>query len=183
MSEKPQPKVYGLVAEYEDPDELMSVVKQARSAGYTTVDAYSPFPIHGMHEAMNMGNTYMPTLTLIGGLTGLATAFILQYVGTVLHYPYDVAGRPFFSWPAYVPIMFELTILFAAFTAGLGMLALCGLPRPYHSVMNTPNFERASSDRFFYCIEATDPKYDAESTRRFLEDMSPKPVSVSEVME
>ena len=118
MSEKPQPEVYGLVAEYEDPDELMSVVKQARSAGYTAVDAYSPFPIHGMHEAMNMGNTYIPTITLIAGLTGLATAFILQYVGTVLHYPYDVAGRPFFSWPAYVPIMFELTILFAAFTAG-----------------------------------------------------------------
>jgi hypothetical protein len=178
-----EPKIYGVVAEYEDPDDLMAVVKQGRSAGYSNVDAYSPFPIHGLAEAMGVRGTPIPALTLIAGLTGTASAFLLQYIGTVVHYPFDIAGRPNFSWPAYVPIMFELTILFAAFTAGISMILLNGLPMPYHSVMNTPNFERASSDRFFYCIESKDPKFDPESARAFLESMDPKPVAVSEVQE
>lgn len=181
MAHKEEPQVYGIVAEYADPDELMSAVKQGHAAGFSKVDAYSPFPIHGLAEAMGVTKSSIPFLTLSAGLTGTATAFLLQYIGTVVHYPFDIAGRPNFSWPAYVPIMFELTILFAAFTAGLSMILLNGLPMPYHPVMNTPNFERATSDRFFYCIETTDPKYNAEDTRAFLEGMSPKPVAVNEV--
>lgn len=172
---------YGLIAEYDDPNTLLDAATRAYGAGYRKLDAYSPFPIHGLSEAIGFRRTAIPFLTLVAGLSGAAGGFLLQYVACVLHYPYDVGGRPNFSWPAFIPITFETMILLAAFTAGLSMFALNGLPQPYHSIFNAENFERASSDRFFLCIESEDAKYDAEKTRAFLQDMGPKPLNVSEV--
>lgn len=178
-----EPKVYGLVAEYEDPDDFLRAAKIAYAEGYRDLDAYSPFPIHGLSEAIGFHKTKLSWFTLVAGLTGAASAFALQYIGNAWHYAYDIGGKPFFSWPAYIPITFEGTILFAAFTTGFAMILLNGLPMPYHPIFNAKNFERATSDRFFLCIEATDRKYDAHGTRAFLERLNPKALEVSEVTE
>jgi hypothetical protein len=181
--EKIKNPVYGLIAEFDDPDELMSAAKAAYHQGYRTMDAYSPFPIHGLDDALGIAETKLPWFTLAAGVTGALTGFGLQYFASVIHYPYDIGGRPNFSWPAFIPITFELNILFASFTTGLVMLALNGLPQPYHPVMNAKNFERATSDRFFLCIECDDLQYDTEKTRSFLESLENKPLEVSEVVE
>ena len=178
-----EPKVYGLVAEYADPDDLLKAAKPTYAAGYRDIDAYSPFPIHGLSEAIGFHKTKLSWFTLVAGLTGAATGFALQYIGNVWHYAYDIGGKPFFSWPAYIPITFEMTILFAAFTTGFVMLGLNGLPMPYHPIFNAKNFERATSDRFFLCVETKDAKFDSQSTKSFLEGLNPKPIEVSEVME
>jgi hypothetical protein len=176
-------KVYGTVAEFDDPDVLMDAASAAYHQGYRAMDAYSPFPIHGMDDALGIKETKLPWFTLAAGLTGACTGFGMQWFASVMHYPYDIGGRPYFSWPAFIPITFELNILFASFTTGLLMLALNGLPLPYHPIMNTANFERATSDRFFLCLEATDPLYDGDSARAFLEGLEHKPLEVSEVSE
>lgn len=176
-------KTYGLIAEYDDPDALLQAAKHTYHAGYRNFDAYSPFPVHGLAEAVGMHKTRLSVFTLVAGLTGAAAAFGMQWFASAYHYPFEVGGRPYFSWPAFIPITFEGTILLAAFTTGIAMFLLCGLPQPYHPVFNAKNFERASSDRFFLCIEASDRKYDAEDTREFLERLDPKPVEVSEVIE
>jgi hypothetical protein len=178
-----EPKAFGLVAEYDDPDDLLKAAKNAYAEGYRDLDAYSPFPVHGLSEAIGFHKTTVSWFTLVSGLSGAAFGFALQYIGNAWHYPYDIGGKPFFSWPAYIPITFEATILFSAFTTGFAMLAMNGLPMPYHPMFNAKNFERATSDRFFLCIEATDRKYDAQGTKSFLEGLSPKPLDVSEVME
>lgn len=162
------PKLFGLMAEFRSPAELLEAASAAHAAGYRKMDAYSPFPIHGMNEALGQPPTNIATLVLCGGIAGCVGGFGLMYWITNIAYPMNVGGKPNYSWPAYIPITFETTVLLAAFTAVIGMLALNGLPQPYHPVFNVPAFKRCSQDRFFLCIEAADPKFDLEATRTFL---------------
>ena len=171
------PAVYGMMAEFDDATALVAAAVQTREQGYTCVDAYSPYPIEELHHALHTESSKLPLLVLIGGLFGCAGGFGLQYWVSAIAYPVNVGGKPFFSWPAFIPVTFECTILAAALTAVLGMLALNGLPQPYHPVFNVPRFALASRNRFFLCIEAVDPKFDLEDTRRFLETLAPREVS------
>jgi hypothetical protein len=168
--------IYGLMAEFENPEALIKATEKAYEAGYRSMEAYTPFPVEEVAEAMHFHKTGVPPLVLIGGLTGAVAGFGLQVAGN-LDYPLNVGGRPLISWPAFIPITFEATILLAAFSAVLAIILLNGLPRPYHPVFNAPNFERASDDRFFLCIEAKDAKFDRQSTRAFLEGLGPQQVS------
>ena len=171
------PAIYGLMAEFDDPTALVAGATRAREAGYTRLDAYSPYPIEELHHALHMESTKLPLLVLIGGLLGCVGGYALQYWVSAITYPINVGGKPFHSWPAFVPVTFECTILAAALTTVLGMLALNGLPQPYHPVFNVPRFALASRNRFFICIEASDPKFDLEETRRFLETLNPREVT------
>jgi len=172
-----QGPVHGLMAEFEDPHDLVVATQAAYDAGYRKMDAYSPMPVHGLSEALGLRRTRLPMLILAGGLTGGFGGFALQYYASVLNYPYIVGGRPFNSWPAFVPITFELTVLLSAFGAVFGMFALNGLPQPYHPVFNVERFALASQTAFFLCIEATDPKFDRAETRRFLEGLAPATIA------
>jgi ActD protein len=164
--------LYGLMAEFRDTGAVVAAARRAREAGYEKIDAYTPFPIEELSEALGWRTRgRLPKLVLIGGLVGAAAGYGLQYYASVIAYPVNVGGRPLHSWPSFIPITFETAILFAALTAVLGMLALNGLPRPYHPVFNAPNFALASSDRFFLCIESADPRFDPEQTRAFLESV------------
>jgi hypothetical protein len=181
--DEPQgPQPYGIVAEFDDPDDLVAAARLAYKEGYRKLDAYSPFAIHGLAEAIGMRKTKVGLFTLIMGLTGAATGFAMQAIGMGWHYPYLVGGKPYFSWPAFIVITFECMILFAAFTCGISMLVLNGLPRPHHPIFDAKNFDRASSDRFFLCIEADDDRFNFHGTRDFLKAMQPTPLNVSEVM-
>lgn len=167
------PKLYGLMAEFQTPAELLDAAGAAHAAGYRKMDAYSPFPIHGMSEALGQPPTNIATLVLCGGILGCVGGFGLMYWISNIAYPFNVGGRPNYSWPSYIPITFETTVLLASLTAVIGMLALNGLPQPYHPVFNVPAFKRCSQDRFFLCIETADPKFDLEGTRTFLKKLSP----------
>ena len=145
------------------------------------MDAYTPFPVEDLPEALGCKATTVPLIVLIGGMTGALGGYFMEWYAMAVDYPVNIGGRPFNSWPAYIPITFELLVLCAAISAVVGMLALNHLPQPYHPIFNAPGFERASTDRFFLCIEARDPKFDASGTRRFLEGLQPK--SVQEVAE
>jgi Alternative complex III, ActD subunit len=171
-----RPPIYGLMAEFNDPNDLLAAVRRAKEDGYTHMDAYTPFPIEELNHELGPRRT-LPLIVLIGGLLGTFTAFFGQYWASAIYYPLNVGGRPLNSWPSFIPITFELTVLFAALAAVLGMLALNGLPQPYHPVFNVPRFALASRDRFFLCIEATDPKFDRDGTRRFLERSVPRTVT------
>jgi hypothetical protein len=172
-----QPSIYGLMAEFDSPEDLLAAARRAHAEGYRHMDAYSPFPVEGLSEAIGAPHTRLPLLVLLAGLFGAFVGFASQYYVTVLDYPLNVGGRPLNSWPAYIPITFEVTILFAALTAVAGMIALNGLPMPYHPVFNVSAFDRASRDRFFLCIEAADPLFDLGETKRFLESLKPREVS------
>ena len=172
-----EPALYGLMAEFEEAGALVKAARHAHEAGYRHLDAYSPVPIEEIYEAIDLHQNEVPLTALIGGITGCLTGFFLQYWVSVIAYPINVGGRPFNSWPAFIPVTFELTILFAALTTALGMLALNGLPQPYHPVFNVPGFERATTDRFFLCIESKDAKFDREGTRAFLESLRPREVT------
>lgn len=161
-------QLYGLLAEYSSADELITAAKSVRTAGYTRFDAYSPLPIGGLAEAMGVRPSVLPFLVLIGGICGGLIGYGLQYWTTVEAYPVNVGGRPPHSWPAFIPVTFELTVLGASIAAVLGMLALNGLPQPYHPLFNVPDFSLASQNRFFLCVEVTDPKYDREQTEALL---------------
>jgi Alternative complex III, ActD subunit len=171
------PSVYGLMAEFEDPTALVSATRRAHGEGYRRMDAYSPFPIEELHEALGAHHTRLPMLVLIGGALGCLGGYGLQAWVAAVAYPVNVGGKPFISWPAFIPITFECTILVAALTTVLGMLAINGLPMPHHPVFNVPRFALASRNRFFLCIESRDPKFDLEATRRFLETLNPREVS------
>jgi hypothetical protein len=165
--------LHGLLAEFEDPDDLVEAVRRARAAGYTHLDGYSPYPIGAVSEALGHHRTVVPAVFLIGGLLGCAGGFLMQYWCAVIDYPINVGGRPLNSWPAFIPVTFELTILTAALVGLFGLLALCRLPMLYHPVFNAPGFVRASRDRFFLCIEAADPRFDDQATREFLVGLHP----------
>lgn len=167
------------MAEFETPEALFKAARRAREAGYEKLDAYSPHPVEGLAEAIGFTKNRVPLAVLLGGLFGGALAYFMQWYANVVSYPINIGGRPHHSWPSFIPITFELTVLFAAFAALFAMLALNGLPRPYHAAFNAPGFERASQDRFFLCIKADDPKFDAEETGRLLRGM--QPLSVNEV--
>jgi len=173
-----RPKVYGLI---DDSDALCAATEKAYEAGYRTMDAFSPFPIHGLAESMGVNKTLVSMFTLFGGLFGAAAGFGMQWFSMVVHMPFDIGGKPYFSWPSFIPITFEMTILFASFSALGSMLLLNGLPQLYHPIFNAKRFERASSDGFFLCIESNDNLYDSEKTTTFLKELSP--VQVSEVVE
>jgi hypothetical protein len=164
--------MYGLMAEFSSEDSLLRAARHAYEAGYRRMDAYSPLPIDGLAEALGFRHTRVPLIVLIGGILGCVGGFALQYWISVIDYPVNVGGRPYNSWPSFIPVTFELTILVAAFAALLGMLALNGLPMPYHPVFNVPRFAQATRDRFFLCIEAADPKFNRETTRQFLEALN-----------
>jgi len=169
--------VYGMMAEFDSPTALVNAAKAAREKGYRKLDAYSPFPIEALSEALHLHKNKLPLIVLLGGILGGLSGYLLQYYVTVVYYPLNIAGRPLHSWPAYIVITFELTILFAALSAVLGLLALCGLPMPYHPVFNVPRFAQASRNRFFLCIESTDPLFDRDRTSEFLETLEPREVS------
>jgi hypothetical protein len=166
------------MAEFDEPGPLVAAAERARLAGYRRMDAYSPFPIEELHDALGMGSTKLPLLVLIGGLVGGVGGYGMQYWMMAVSYPLNVGGRPLHSWPAFIPVTFECTILVAAITAVLGMLALNGLPMPYHPVFNVPRFALASRNRFFLVIEARDRHFDLEKTQRFLESLGAREVSV-----
>ena len=169
--------VYGLMAEFEDPTSLVHATHKAYHEGYRRMDAYSPYPIEALHEALGSPHSRLPLIVLIGGLTGCIGGYLLQYWVSALAYPVNIGGKPLHSWPAFIPVTFECTILVAALSCVLGMLALNGLPQPYHPVFNVPRFALASRNRFFLCIESQDPKFDIEATRRFLETLHPREVT------
>ncbi len=174
-----RPAIYGLMAEFDEPEQLLGAARKAYADGYRRMDAYTPFPIEGLAEAIGFHRNMVALIVLIGGIVGCLTGFFLQYYVAVINYPINVGGRPLNSWPAFIPITFELTVLFGALSAVLGMLALNGLPMPYHPVFNVPKFELASRNRFFLCIESEDPRFDREKTSGFLRGL--KAGSVSEV--
>lgn len=171
--------IYGMLAEFRAADALTEAIRRTRAAGYTRLDAFSPFPIEEVNEALGLHHSRLPLLVLVGGLLGAAGGYFLQYYASVVDYPLNVGGRPEHSWPAFIPVTFELTILSAALFAVLGMLALNGLPRPHHPLFNVPQFDLATRDRFFLCVESTDPLFDAGRTHEFLSGLGP--VSVAEV--
>jgi Protein of unknown function (DUF3341) len=172
-------EIYGLMAEFDNPTALVGAANRARLEGYRNMDAYSPIPIEALGEALGLRRTRLPRLVLLGGIIGGIAGFGLEAWSQAVAYPMNVGGRPYISWPQFIPVMFETTVMGAAFTAFFAMWAVNKLPMPYHPVFNVPAFARASTDRFFLCIEATDAKFDREATRRFLESLHP--VGVSDV--
>jgi ActD protein len=171
--------LYGLMAEFEEHDELLAAARRAYAEGYRRMDAYSPFPIEGLAEALGHEYTAIPLITLAGGITGGLGAYFMEWYSMARLYPLNVGGRPHNSWPNFIPVTFELTILIASVSAFLAVFVLNRLPQPHHPVFNAPGFERASIDRFFLCLEADDPKFSLLETRRFLETL--KPHTVTEV--
>ena len=177
MSRFEKPRLYGLLAEFTEPERLLEAVEKARAAGYERVEAYTPYPIEEVGHALGHHRSKLPAIVLTGGVLGGTAGFLLQYWINVYAYPLNVGGRPLNSWPSFIPVTFETGILGAALAAVLGMLALNGLPRPYHPVFNAPNFAMASTDRFFLCIESGDPLFEEGETRRFLEALEANEVS------
>lgn len=179
MAETPaQPSLFGLMAEFETPERLIEAIKKARAAGYRAMDAYTPFPIHEVCELIaDHKKSRVPLLVLLGGLTGATLGFGFQTWAMGTSYPFNIGGRPYFSWPAFIPVTFELTILLASFAAVFGMFILNGLPQPYHPAFNVDGFERASTDRYFLLVEASDPAFDADATRAFLAALDSDEVS------
>ena len=168
---------YGIMAEFDSPTRLVHAAHTTHEAGYQKIDAYSPFPVEGLAEAIGFHKNRVPLVVLIGGLIGGLSGYAMQYWISAVSYPVNVGGKPYHSWPAFIIVTFEMTILFAGLAAVFGMLALNGLPMPYHPVFHVPRFAFASKDRFFLIVFASDPKYDAAATRKFLEGLNPRSIS------
>jgi hypothetical protein len=187
MSTTHEPKMYGLVAEYDNADSLIAAIKQAREAGYTKLDGYSPYAVAGISDALGFKYSEMSTVMLCGGVIGAACGFFMQWYDNAVAYPVNIGGRAVIDdvfqwlngWPSFIPITFETGILTCALSGVFGLLAICGLPRPHHPLFNVPQFARASRDRFFLTVEATDPKFDLATTKTFLQGL--QPLSVAEV--
>jgi hypothetical protein len=165
------------MAEFDNPTALVNAARAARDKGYRKLDAYSPFPIGELSDVLDLHKNRLPLIVLAGGIVGGMVGYLMQYYVTVWDFPINIGGRPLHSWPAYIVITFEMTILLAAISAVMGLLALCGLPMFYHPAFNVPRFALASRNRFFLSIEATDPLFDARATSEFLETLEPKEVS------
>jgi hypothetical protein len=172
-----RPAIYGLLAEFDNPTALVSAARRAFEEGYRNMGAYTPFPVEGLADALGYRQTRLPLVVLIGGLIGCVGGFFMQWYASVIGYPLNIGGRPLNSWPAFIPITFELTVLCAALAAVLGMLAMNGLPQPYHPLFHHPRFAHATRDRFFLSIQAIDPKFNLQATRRFLLELGPKEVA------
>jgi len=170
---------YGLMAEFDDVNNVITAARRVYGAGYRKIDAYSPFPVEELSEAIGFHKNGVALICLVGGLLGCTGAFTLQWWINTISYPINIGGRPLNSWPSFIIVTFEMTILFSGLSAVFGMLALNGLPMPYHPVFNVPRFEFASKDRFFIVIFSSDKNYDATRTRQFLEGLNP--ISVAEV--
>jgi hypothetical protein len=170
---KPKTAIYGLLAELRTPEEVLSATRRARQEGYTEMDAYTPYPVEGLAEELGVRRTRIPFVVLMGAIVGACAGFFMQYYSMAVDYPFNSGGRPLNSWPVFLPIAFEVMVLVAGLSALVGMLFLNGLPQPYHPLFNVPAFARASQDRFFLCIEATDPCFDAVKTREFLQGLGP----------
>ncbi len=164
--------IYGMVAEFDDPDTLLEAAHAIRSEGYRKIEAYTPYSIKDLEELIP-GRNLVPPIVLIGGLIGAATAWTMEYYIAAIDYPINVGGRPLYSWPMFIPILFELTVLVAGIFAFFGTLALCGFPRPHFPLFNLPEFSRATSSRFFLCIEKEDALYDSDLTASFLRSLDP----------
>ena len=177
--EEPTTSLHGLMAEFATPTALVAAANRARLAGYQKMDAYSPIPIEELSEALGMRRSRLPMIVLAGGILGGLAGYGLEYWSQVIEWPMNIGGRPFHSWPSFLPITFECTVLGAALACVLGMLALNGLPTPYHPLFNVPRFALSSRDRFFLCIMSRDPLFDRDRTRRFLERFTPR--SLAEV--
>lgn len=171
------PKIYGLVAEFATVDALVAAARKVTAAGYKRVEAYTPFPVEALHEALDLPHSKVPLLVLGGGLTGCFGGFGLAYWASTIAYPMNIGGKPVNSWPAFIVPTFECTILLACISAVVGMLALNGLPQPYHPLFNAPRFARASDDRYFLAIEARDKKFDRAATLAFLQGLHPSEVT------
>ena len=174
--EEERGRAWGLLGEFETPDELLHAARLARAEGYRRMDAYTPFPIHGLSDAMGFRPTKLPLVVLAGAVIGCVAALGTMWFSATIHYPINVAGKPYASWPMFIPITFELTVLFAALFAVFGMLGMNGLPMPYHPVFNAPRFAFASRDRFFLCIESRDALFDPANTRAFLNRLGAREV-------
>lgn len=172
------PTIHGAMAEFDSPEELLTAGERAYAAGYRRMDAYAPMPIAGLAETIGYKRNKVAFCVLIGGICGACFGFGLLEWMTVVAYPHNVGGRPLNSWPAYIPITFECMILFASLTALVSMLAMNGLPKPYHPVFNVAAFDRASIDKFFLCIESSDPQFRLEDTLEFLRETGAREVSV-----
>jgi hypothetical protein len=169
--------LHGVMGEFDTPEQLVTAAKKTREAGYKHVEAYTPFPIEGLAEHIGFHWTAVPLITLFGGVSGALTGFGLQYWCSAISYPVNIAGRPLNSWPAFIPVTFELTVLFSSIFAVVGMLALNKLPQPHHPVFNVERFAHASTDKFFLVIEARDPKFQLAESARFLQELNAKHVS------
>jgi hypothetical protein len=174
---RPPSHIYGLLAEFETPHQLAAAAWAARSQGYRRLDAFSPFAIEEVSNALDFRSTRVPLVVLIGGILGGMGGFLLQYWVATIAYPVNVGGRPLNSWVAFIVITFECTILGAALSAVFGMLALNGLPEPYHPLFNVPGFARVTKDSFFLVIESTDPLFDMQRTREFLSVLNPRMIA------
>jgi hypothetical protein len=176
-----RPHTYGVVGEFASAEALLDAARKVHDAGYKKAEAYSPFPVEGLAEALGFHHSPVALLTLLAGITGGATGFFMCWYANVISYKLNIGGRPPNSWPAWIPITFELTVLFAALTAAISMLILNGLPRLHHPLFETPHFNEATRDRFFLCIEAKDPKFTTATATDFLTTAGA--LAVTEVME
>ena len=174
------PNLYGLLAKFDSPEELIHASNRTVEAGYKKFDTYTPYPIEGLAQAMRLRPSPLPFLILAGGVIGAFAGFLMQTFATVIDNPYNIGGRPLFSWPAYIPITFEVTILSAALFGFFGLFIINRFPQPYHPVFNSEDFsQHAAQDGFYMDIEASDPKFDIDITRKFLEDLGS--IQVSEI--